>query len=75
MLRGLGFPELLVILVFSAVFLLPFYRIFTKAGYPGIMSLTMIVPVLNVVMLFYLAFSEWPVCRDLNALRQRTPHL
>jgi hypothetical protein len=71
-LGGLGFPEVVVILIFGGVFLIPFYKIFAKAGYPGIMSFAMIVPLLNIIMLFFLAFSEWPILKELKALRRTT---
>jgi hypothetical protein len=71
MFRSIGILELsFVFLIFAIV---PFWKIFSKAGYPGIMSLTMFVPILNVVMLFFLGFSEWPVLKELGATRQRTP--
>jgi hypothetical protein len=50
----------------------PFYKVFSKAGYPGILCLTMIVPLLNIIMLLFLAFSEWPVLKELQALRRRS---
>jgi len=72
-LGGLGLPELIVILVVPGLFiLLPFYKIFEKAGYPGIMGLAMIVPLVNVIMLFFLGFSEWPVLKELKGLRRTT---
>ena len=67
----IGLPELLVIgilLVFGGfVVVLPFWMIFSKAGFSGWMSLTQIIPIVNVVALFYLAFAEWPIHRDLAA--------
>jgi hypothetical protein len=47
----------------------PFWKIFSKAGYPGVLSLAMLVPILNIA--FFLGL-EWPVLKELNALRQRT---
>lgn len=71
--RSIGFPELLVLLgltvISSVFFLLPFWKIFSKAGYPGVMALVMVVPFLNIIMLFYLGFAEWPVLRELEAFR------
>jgi len=55
---NVGFPELL--LLGWLIVVLPFWRIFSKAGYPGWYSLSQLVPILNVVALFYLAFAEWP---------------
>ena len=72
MMRSIGLPELIVI--FVAFFgIVPFWKIFSKAGYPGALSLLVFVPLVNVVMIFFLAFSEWPVLRELNALRQVSP--
>jgi hypothetical protein len=64
MLRSIGLPELFVLLLLLGAIALPFWKIFEKAGFPGIMSLTMLVPLLNVLMLFFLAFSEWPALRS-----------
>jgi hypothetical protein len=63
----IGLPELLAIgfaLVFGGiVVILPFWMIFSKAGFSGWMSLTQIIPIVNVIALFYLAFAEWPIHR------------
>jgi hypothetical protein len=59
-----GLIELLVVgmmLCVVAVFVvLPFWFIFKKAGFPGALSLLMLVPVVHLVMLFFLAFADWP---------------
>jgi hypothetical protein len=39
--------------------LLPFWRIFQKAGFPGALSLLMLVPFVNLAMLFVLAYLPW----------------
>ena len=56
--------ELLIVAVMFAltvvVTVVPFWMICTKAGFPGWYSLAVLLPVLNVVLLFYLAFAEWP---------------
>jgi hypothetical protein len=70
MFRSIGLPELIVICVFAFIFLLwPYCKIFSKAGYPGALGVLMLVPLLNVVMLFFLAFSDWPILRKLRALQ------
>jgi hypothetical protein len=43
---------------------LPFWKICTKAGFPGPLALLMLVPVANIVLLFYLAFAAWPALRQ-----------
>ena len=63
--------ELMLIIVISGLFvILPYWKIFSKAGFSGWLSLTLIVPILNIIMLFYLAFAEWPVRRELNRMKQ-----
>ncbi|HEY3364431.1 MAG TPA: hypothetical protein VGK74_05210 [Symbiobacteriaceae bacterium] len=53
----------------AVLIVLPYWRIFTKAGYSGALSLLMIVPLANFIMPFVLAFSEWPIEKELNMLR------
>jgi hypothetical protein len=43
------------------VVVLPFWFIFSKAGYSKWLSLLMLVPVANMVLLYYFAFSTWPI--------------
>ncbi len=47
-----------------------YWQIFAKAGYSGALGLLMFVPIANIVMLCVLAFSEWPIYRELNYWRQ-----
>lgn len=61
---NLGFSELLILLFIGVVFVVPFWQIFSKAGFPGPLSLLMLAPVVNMLMLFYLAFAEWPSLRN-----------
>jgi hypothetical protein len=71
--RSIGLPELLFLFGVGAFLipLIPFWKIFSKAGYPGAMGLIMLVPFLNLIMLFYLGFAEWPVLRELERLRRQ----
>lgn len=72
--RTIGPIEILVILltgmILAVVYVIPFWQIFRKAGYPGPLALLMFLPVVNVVMLWYLAFSRWPVHREAEGSRQ-----
>lgn len=54
----------LMMLVFAALIIVPFWFIFRKAGYSQWLSLLMVVPIVNVVMLYFLAFSDWPRLRE-----------
>jgi hypothetical protein len=57
----------LLLVVFAVIV---WWKIFSKAGYSGAMGLLMFVPIANLIVLCILAFSEWPVLRELNTLRQ-----
>jgi hypothetical protein len=50
----------LTMLLFAALIIVPFWFIFKKAGYSQWLSLLMVVPIVNLVMLYFLAFSDWP---------------
>jgi hypothetical protein len=53
----------IVFLWLLLVSVLPFWMICKKAGFPGALSLLMLVPVANLVLPFYLAFADWPALR------------
>jgi len=42
------------------ILIIPFWQLFSKAGYSGWWSLLMIVPLVNLITLYVLAFSSWP---------------
>ncbi|WP_259366982.1 MULTISPECIES: hypothetical protein [unclassified Colwellia] len=50
----------LMMLVMAFVMILPFWFIFYKAGYSKWLSLLMVVPLVNLLLLYFLAFSQWP---------------
>ncbi|MCX6143073.1 MAG: hypothetical protein NTZ35_07625 [Ignavibacteriales bacterium] len=55
----------LILFVGGAVLLvLPYWSIFRKAGFDPNLSLLMLIPLVNVAMLFYLAFAEWPILKQ-----------
>jgi hypothetical protein len=41
--------------------ILPFWQIYKKAGFSPLLAFLMVVPGVNVVLLYILAFSRWPV--------------
>ena len=49
-----------------------FCKIFSKAGYHWALGLIMLVPIGNLVMLCVLAFGQWPIHRELEALKTQT---
>jgi hypothetical protein len=50
----------------------PFWRIVAKAGYPGVMSLLLFIPVVNFIFLWVAALSEWPIEAQLREVRSRS---
>lgn len=63
---GQGMPEgffsfmPIMMLIFGILVIVPFWIIFSKAGHSKWLSLLMIIPLVNVIAIYYLAFSEWP---------------
>jgi hypothetical protein len=57
----------LIGLIFAIII---YWRIFSKAGYSGARSLLMFIPLVNLIIIIMFAFSEWPIQRELNQLRQ-----
>ena len=57
---------LLTVILYLAVVIvaiIPWWRIAKKAGYPGVWSLVLFVPVINVICIYWFAFAEWPLER------------
>lgn len=67
---GLGIPEFIIMAIIGVVIVLPNWKIFSKAGFSGWWSLLMIVPFINILLEYYLAFAEWPLQRELKKLKQ-----
>ncbi|MCH9657019.1 MAG: hypothetical protein K0U86_17685 [Planctomycetes bacterium] len=60
-----GFFELLIVgVMMIGIGVFPFWMICSKAGFPGWISLAVLIPVLNVALLFFLAFAEWPALKN-----------
>jgi hypothetical protein len=51
----------IVVIVFAAVMIIPYWFIWKKAGFSPWLSLLMFIPLVNLVMLYVLAFSQWKV--------------
>jgi len=68
--------SLIMVLVFLLFFVLTIViwcKIFSKAGYCWALGLLMLVPIANLVMMLVLAFSDWPVHKELRLLKQVGP--
>lgn len=64
------FIIVLALLIIVPIKLLISCMIFHKAGYSWALGLLMLVPIANIIMIFVLAFADWPVRRELRQLKQ-----
>ncbi|MGB3277655.1 MAG: hypothetical protein WBA92_00530 [Pseudorhodobacter sp.] len=67
MMSNMGFSGLLMIVVYAAVVVVPFYQLWKRTGHNGWLSLLMLIPLVNLVMLYVLAFKQWPALPDRNS--------
>ena len=54
----------IIVIFWVAIFLVPAWRIATKAGYPGALSLLTLIPLVNIIVIWVFAFVKWPVERN-----------
>jgi hypothetical protein len=64
---GLG---LLLALAVVILFVAAWCLIFKRAGYPWALGLVTIIPVANVIAILLLAFSTWPIEREVERLHE-----
>lgn len=57
---GIG---LIIDLAIVVLFVVCFWKIFTKAGFNGALSLLLFVPCVNIILVVWFAFTEWPILR------------
>jgi hypothetical protein len=61
MFEGLFQPfHLLLIATLGFVVLTPFWHIFKKAGFSPWLSILTMIPLVNLLVLYYGAFAKWP---------------
>jgi hypothetical protein len=66
MMGSIGVPELVVVLAVAAiswVVVWPASRICRRVGFPWWLGLLAIVPLANIILLWFVAFAEWPLER------------
>lgn len=51
----------LSMLLLALVVIVPIWRICQRVGYPGWLSLLMLIPIANLGLLYFIAFSRWPI--------------
>lgn len=47
-------------LVFAVIAVIPFWRICKRVGHSPWLSLLILLPLINVIFIYFVAFSEWP---------------
>ena len=58
--ESFGYWEGLGVLFFWLMFLVPLWRIISKAGYSGAWALVSLIPFINILALWIFAFAKWP---------------
>jgi hypothetical protein len=53
---GLG----LIWLIAALIGVAPFWRICSRVGHSPLLSLLVLVPLINLIFIYWLAFAEWP---------------
>lgn len=73
-----GPAELLIILVIvfflfltAAVEVVAFCMIFRKTGYHWALGFLMIIPLAKLIVPLILGFADWPIAKELRALKQQ----
>ncbi|MGB6134079.1 MAG: hypothetical protein WCC14_00130 [Acidobacteriaceae bacterium] len=64
----------IIFVIMIAIVLIPYWFIWKKAGFSPWLSLLMFLPLINLVMLYVLAFSEWKVVPVGQSGYQQTPY-
>lgn len=59
-----------VTLLVALLVVYPFWRIFARAGFPGWLAVGMVLPVVNLALLYFLAFAQWPALRGVARIER-----
>lgn len=60
---------LLIGLVVGIFMMVCYWKIAAKAGYSGALSLLLLIPLVNIIIIIVFAFSKWPVLQELEQRR------
>lgn len=66
MAAGAGIIVVIIYIAIIALFVVGYWKIWSKAGFNGAWSLLMLVPLVNLGAFLYLAFAEWPIHKQVN---------
>ena len=72
---GAGFVSFFVLFAIAAIAFTIYchWRLAQKSGYPGVMSLWLLVPIANIVVQLMWVFTEWPIEAEVKRLRAAQP--
>ncbi len=66
----MGSPSMIVMgLLVCIIAVVAFWRICEKAGFPGWYGVAVVIPIVNILLVLFLAFAEWPLERKLTGSR------
>lgn len=57
---GLELWQCLLIVIIAILIVIPYRIVWSKAGFPANYGFIMLIPLVNVGMLWYLAVADWP---------------
>ena len=60
---GLSIFHWLIVIAVLLIYLVPAAKIVSKAGYSGWWCLILLVPLVNIIMIYVFAFADWPALR------------
>ena len=60
MFNGIGFAEI-VMLGLALLVVVGWWKILSRVGYPGFLSLLLFVPIVNIVVFLLFAYLPWPI--------------
>ncbi|WP_461306195.1 DUF805 domain-containing protein [Albidovulum sp.] len=60
MMGNMGGGASLMLIVYAVLIVVPFFQLWKRTGHSGWIALLMVIPVINLVMLYVLAFKDWP---------------
>lgn len=72
---GIIFCIILLVSVIVVVKLIICWKIVSKAGYNGALSLLVLVPLVNLIMFIVFALAEWPIEKELKQLKSQPGQL
>jgi uncharacterized membrane protein YhaH (DUF805 family) len=55
-----GTIEVIIGIIFLLLFIFPYFRIFQRTGHSGWWAILIVVPLVNIIMLWVFAYIRWP---------------